>query len=319
MKYSNDLQQANQDNARKSLSPLTPLSGSFSRSPSPKPTVDTKIHIICGRLAKLLKLFDKIIVEEYNGDADCELRIASSSAAIAQGSNSDSPPSSQASTSHDVTNQADVCGGLTCDFCGADIFQSFFECRKCVSTKRNSNEGMGWSKAAPVLAPTSEMDYVIICPCCYVEGRSCLCQVMTPVQSITTERLIEARNRAADLLNQDMLITQNSTQFVSLSHQTLSTIEHPQIFASACKLLDSRSSKYNISASSSISLQSAFYSFLLFVIALGANVQQVRWSFAYITIHSGSPLQEMPLFELLLAYTRYGVPCFRSDHASSQG
>ena len=43
---------------------------------------------------------------------------------------------------------------LACDFCGADIFQSFFECQKCLK-----------DKTTPVTRPG---DGLLICPSCYV-------------------------------------------------------------------------------------------------------------------------------------------------------
>lgn len=242
------------------MSPLTPLED-FSRSPSPispqtisrqltqKSEKDSKYRTICDRLGKLLEIFDKIIVEEYTESADCEQRSSFSRTAHPQSPGDDIPPSSQASS------PASAGDGLTCDFCGADIFQSFFECKKCVSTKRNSSEGTGMSVIALMTESTPEMDHVLICPCCYVEGRSCLCGVMTAVQRLSTDRLIEDRNRAASLLNQGMLTERTKTKIMLLSVQTMRADTHPQIFESACKILSTRIDiKSAISKSGAVSL-----------------------------------------------------------------
>lgn len=76
---------------------------------------------------------------------------------------------------------------FACDFCGADIFQSFFECRACAGLTGQS---------------TQPGDGTLICPACYVEGRSCECDSMEPVQCRPLDVLIAARNRATEVLCQ---------------------------------------------------------------------------------------------------------------------
>ncbi|KAG9010092.1 hypothetical protein FRB93_004754 [Tulasnella sp. JGI-2019a] len=71
----------------------------------------------------------------------------------------------------------------TCDFCGADIFQSFFECSDCTGFE-----------ASPVEAYR-------LCAACYVEGRSCLCRLMKPMQRWSSNALIDERNRAVRVVN----------------------------------------------------------------------------------------------------------------------
>lgn len=71
----------------------------------------------------------------------------------------------------------------TCDFCGADIFQSFFECGTC--NTEDGNEAAGG---------------ILICTGCYVEGRTCLCGVMDPVQLRPFQSLLADRNHAARIL-----------------------------------------------------------------------------------------------------------------------
>jgi len=59
----------------------------------------------------------------------------------------------------------------TCDFCGADIFQNYF---KCLGQKQG------------------EEDF-IVCPGCYVEGRTCACQSMERRERQSFDILLNAR------------------------------------------------------------------------------------------------------------------------------
>ncbi|KAJ3787428.1 hypothetical protein GGU10DRAFT_288318, partial [Lentinula aff. detonsa] len=61
---------------------------------------------------------------------------------------------------------------LSCDFCGADIFQSFLECEEC----------------------SSDGDPCTICPECYAEGRSCSCQLMQPTQVRPLNVILQERD-----------------------------------------------------------------------------------------------------------------------------
>ncbi|KIM48921.1 hypothetical protein M413DRAFT_90130 [Hebeloma cylindrosporum] len=100
----------------------------------------------------LLTLYDSILVEEYEpGHKDMISRPTSR------------PPSIE----------EDIC--ICCDFCGCDIFQSFFEC-----------------------GPSSEG--CVICPGCYVEGRNCKCRNarMQPMQYRDFQQLIDVRTDAVD-------------------------------------------------------------------------------------------------------------------------
>lgn len=65
-----------------------------------------------------------------------------------------------------------------CDFCAADIFQSFFECPFCAN-----NDGA-----------------YQLCACCYAEGRSCICKGLQPRQRFPFTTLMEDRNKAAALV-----------------------------------------------------------------------------------------------------------------------
>ncbi|KAF9053810.1 hypothetical protein BDZ89DRAFT_295071 [Hymenopellis radicata] len=75
---------------------------------------------------------------------------------------------------------------LTCDFCGADIFQSFFECRGCIVPVSGTSEESG--------------DGLTLCPACYIDGRQCLCPVMRPMQIRDFEGLLHDRRRALEAL-----------------------------------------------------------------------------------------------------------------------
>ncbi|KAG7092583.1 hypothetical protein E1B28_008926 [Marasmius oreades] len=68
---------------------------------------------------------------------------------------------------------------VQCDFCGADIFQSFFYCGDCVQE-----------------APNEIADGFILCPGCYVEGRTCKCGSLKPSQWRAFETLLAARRAA---------------------------------------------------------------------------------------------------------------------------
>ncbi|KAI0306344.1 hypothetical protein B0F90DRAFT_1689147 [Multifurca ochricompacta] len=75
---------------------------------------------------------------------------------------------------------------FSCDFCGSDIFVSFFCCKDCsLSTELSSTAGDG----------------LHICPGCYVEGRSCRCgRLMDPMQCWPLQILYGDYNRAVRAL-----------------------------------------------------------------------------------------------------------------------
>ncbi|KAL5532641.1 hypothetical protein ACEPAF_4415 [Sanghuangporus sanghuang] len=166
----------------------------------------------------LLDIYNKILKEEHQGDYQCEMRIRRSSA----GQSSSCPAvehtdvgfpsiSAPAMLYHD---------GLTCDFCGADIFQSFFECQRCFNGEDN----------------------LIVCPGCYIEGRTCSCTIMTPTQQFPMDLLFGVQNRAQRLLNFDGY--GKVVKATELSHRTVDgCVEHPGIFSAACQLLQVRISR----------------------------------------------------------------------------
>ena len=188
----------------------------------------------------MLELFEKIIKEEYSGGAECELRTVLSGAEDSVTDDIEVPSSSQASLQLSSLATMGAIDGLTCDFCGADIFQSFFECKTCISSKRDEEEASGKAPLSTNSASTMDRDPVIVCPCCYVEGRACRCKLMNPVQIYPMERLFGDQNRIIMLLDREASKKDRSTEFTELSEKTTDAVQHPPIFASACKLLSAR-------------------------------------------------------------------------------
>lgn len=73
----------------------------------------------------------------------------------------------------------------TCDFCGADIFQSCFGCVDCAQNYDDSGT----------------KDPLLICPGCYAEGRTCLHGIMTPYQCQPFDTLLLDRDDAVKQMN----------------------------------------------------------------------------------------------------------------------
>lgn len=70
---------------------------------------------------------------------------------------------------------------LVCDFCGADIFVSFFECVSCLDRDVEPHEAYH------------------LCGGCFVEGRNCACGGLQPKQRMRFDSIIAVRNNAARL------------------------------------------------------------------------------------------------------------------------
>ncbi|KAK0503539.1 hypothetical protein EDD18DRAFT_1063806 [Armillaria luteobubalina] len=109
------------------------------------------IEITANRLSKLLLLFDYILMDE------CPLL-----------ENIQIP-----------TIPCDEDVHVICNFCGANIFQSFFECCTCVhsSSKSSTSVPLGSGYA--------------LCSACYSKGRSCRCETMEAVQCQPFKALVE--------------------------------------------------------------------------------------------------------------------------------
>ena len=117
---------------------------------TPDSTLDS-VNPLCQEVARLIALLDDILEQEY-------------------------------STHHrrlrQITNSFAPNGhNHVCDFCGADIFLSSFQCDSCSS--RDGSE-----------------DPVCICPTCVVEGRMCKCRSMEPVQNGSFRDILRTRNNA---------------------------------------------------------------------------------------------------------------------------
>jgi hypothetical protein len=122
-------------------------------------------------LRTLLDAFDDILVEEYHPQHIDFAHVHPHGVDQADADGNEAQPS--------------WAWNCSCDFCGADIFQSFFECKHCA-------EGTGLAE---------DSDGVLLCATCYVEGRKCRCGVMTPVQFQPYPKLLEDRNDAARLVS----------------------------------------------------------------------------------------------------------------------
>ncbi|KAI0064565.1 hypothetical protein BV25DRAFT_1881865 [Artomyces pyxidatus] len=119
-------------------------------------------------LERLLELFQEIMVDEYHPRPDSLRRIVTT-----------------------FNHEAHTSGryeAYTCDFCGSDIFLSFFLCQSCAPPSPLDSMSPG------------PADGIHICPGCYSEGRTCRCRSMTPVQSWPVEVLVDDYNRAVRAL-----------------------------------------------------------------------------------------------------------------------
>jgi hypothetical protein len=77
--------------------------------------------------------------------------------------------------------------GESCDFCGACLWFCAMRCTSCIK---------------PLDDASPEMHHAfLLCPACYVDGRSCPCKVMEPVQTGSFQELLDLENKAVELLN----------------------------------------------------------------------------------------------------------------------
>ncbi|KAL0946647.1 hypothetical protein HGRIS_012841 [Hohenbuehelia grisea] len=169
---------------------------------------------VANELKELLRLFRAILHEEYADDW--------ASMKILTVSSSPTDPSSPQSSPHERYCAEE--GYLSCDFCGADIFQSYFECSIC-SCDLGKEAGPG----------------VFICPGCYVEGRSCRCEVMTPGLCFGFDELHQDLARAEDALR--LYHTQAQMQVTLDNDSAIMT----RLFQAACTLHANRKAQKRIS------------------------------------------------------------------------
>lgn len=80
-------------------------------------------------------------------------------------------------------DEANLTEIIDCDICGADVFQGFFECRRCVDVDSAAEGGYN------------------VCPGCYVEGRSCRHQIMQPMQRRPFKRLLDDRKEVIQVVD----------------------------------------------------------------------------------------------------------------------
>jgi hypothetical protein len=126
------------------------------------PTVNSNLERVADDLHHLLELLDDVLAEEYSPK------------------HQDMPHVSQSETCH----QNNIC----CDFCGADVFQSFFECLPCALRSPGIDDKMKIG------------DGIVVCPLCYVEGRSCNCGTMNPTQCQPFGDLLKVRDKALHVI-----------------------------------------------------------------------------------------------------------------------
>nr|VWO98625.1 Major facilitator superfamily transporter [Ganoderma boninense] len=198
-------------------------------TPPPRPTIEQRVDT----LRSLVGLFDEVLLEEYAACHDSLPRVLGSDRSGWSVTTETSmrrkvvlvPPSNPRDPTE--RQQAGACN-FACDFCGADIFQSFFECRACAGLLGQS---------------TQPGDGFLVCPGCYVEGRSCECDEMEPVQCRPLDALITARNRAAEVLRQ-VAPTSNVKGPSELHESHLNEHKDIRLFEAACAYRDLKLKRY---------------------------------------------------------------------------
>lgn len=178
-------------NSREEISPRRQL--------SPKIVSDLRI---------LIDLFDTILNEEYTSNHKTLSTICASTSTLTDLDHDGLPaifisrtpskrlPNLSLKASNVGTREDSVSGArnFACDYCGADIFQSFFECRECSPihyTAIDDDE----ENNRPTLG-----DGLLICSPCYAEGRTCACKLMHAVQCRPFTDLLRDRNEAVGVL-----------------------------------------------------------------------------------------------------------------------
>jgi hypothetical protein len=128
-----------------------------------KPFSPIQKDVLTERLVQVLRLYDHILIEEYSPRGDLtEVRKSRSE--------------EREKESFEQSGLADHF--QMCDFCGADIFQSYFRCSKSSGPESGT----------------------IICSGCYAEGRTCACENMEPKQRQKFSVLLSARWEALEAL-----------------------------------------------------------------------------------------------------------------------
>jgi hypothetical protein len=141
-------------------------------------------------MKNLVRLFDDILIEEYSPD---HLKIHCLSSPQSHAVSPSPSNASSVTLTHDGKDGANVSkdpdGRIVCDFCGGDIFQSFFECNRCVERPLEDSE------------KDEHAESYVVCAGCYVEGRSCPCGEMDAKQRQPFDELLQLRQDASDALS----------------------------------------------------------------------------------------------------------------------
>jgi len=149
---------------------------------TPESTFDS-VNPLCKEVDRLTSLLDDVLEQEYSSDHR----------RLQQVTNSFSPDGH----------------GYTCDFCGADIFLSSFQCGSCSPTDGSKEP-------------------ICLCPTCVVEGRTCKCGRMDPVQSGSVRELLRTRNIATLRLSEARRAGFYEVEPDVLSDQWVTVIPHDQ-------------------------------------------------------------------------------------------
>ncbi|KAI9064403.1 hypothetical protein FKP32DRAFT_1611459 [Trametes sanguinea] len=210
-------------------------------TPEPSPSESVGKLAECGRkLRRLVQLFDEVLHEEYSSThAEMKHMVSYESSAgwmVADGSAPDDnaagpssssggrlilrPPADQRERQEERYDRSrNESFTLACDFCGADIFQSFFECNRCREPEPGVEAQIG--------------DGLLICPGCYVEGRSCLCDMLEPVQCRPFDTLVLDRNSAAKAISS---VLPHEEHVETLEKSSILGKDDSYVFEAACAL-----------------------------------------------------------------------------------
>ena len=123
---------------------------------TPQIPIPRDIEQFAEEIIQVIQIFDKIVKEEFS---ECK-----------------EPDRMEIMEDGQKQVEGSECfAGMTCDFCGADIFQSFLECSSC-----------------------GDPDPVQICVGCSTEGRSCRCGKAKPRQRCSSDILFKIQNEAVE-------------------------------------------------------------------------------------------------------------------------
>ncbi|GJE95153.1 hypothetical protein PsYK624_113340 [Phanerochaete sordida] len=201
------------------------------------------ISLLARDLADLLDMFDLVLHEEYSPEhkrlptiysraaspteSDCDAVLSRAMTfSLRTPSKRQRKPAQKFDQAYEQ-NEAEHLANFCCDFCGSDIFQSYFECSSCRPFNAEDEDDMRSDEE------TRLGDGVLICPPCYVEGRTCSCTEMKPGQCRPFTDLLRDRNDAAALLS---AVRRSGPPPQELQERTLQRSPRLKIFEAACRL-----------------------------------------------------------------------------------